>query len=297
MNNVGTLLNWSITVDSSVNTFQVQYGAPMDQNADAVGDQNPLTTSITALTPGDVYAVPTPQPNVPVTFSTAASILSPPFNQNTLPLIVSGPQLVAQTSSTPGTSVPGGNGNNLVTDGTVSSMNVTFDRPMQVSTFTPGQVLGIMGPTGSLTAPQDFPSDFIGQAIPAATSAGAGTLDSTLTVASTDDTFLIQDISVQINAAFPTDSALTAVLVAPDGTKIPLFSGVGGTGANFVNTVFNDSATTSIAAGTAPFTGTFRPEYPLNPTDTLTSLDGTAADGIWHLHADQHPDGCHRHAR
>ena len=283
MNNVGTLLNWSITVDSSVNTFQVQYGAPMDQNADGVGDQNPLTSSITGLTPGDVYAVPTPQPIAPVTFSTAASILSPPFDQNTLPLIVSGPQLVAQTSSTPGTSVPGGNGNNLVTDGTVSSMNVTFDRPMQVSTFTPGQVLGIMGPTGSLTAPQDFPSDFIGQAIPAATSAGAGTLDSTLTVASTDNTFLIQDISVQINAAFPTNSALTAVLVSPNGTTIPLFSGVGGSGANFVNTVFNDSATASIASGTAPFTGTFRPEYPLNPTDTLTSLDGTAADGVWHL--------------
>ena len=122
----------------------------------------------------------------------AASILSPPFNQNTLPLIVPGPQVVAQTSSTAGHAVPGGNGNNLVTDGTVSSLNVTFDRPMQVSTFTPGQVLADHGPDRLAHGPQDFPSDFIGQAIPAAaTSTGAGTLDSTLTMPSYDGTFLI----------------------------------------------------------------------------------------------------------
>ena len=282
MNNVGNLLSWSISVDSSLPTFQVQIGAPMDQNADGTPDQNPLTNPFQGTTPGDVYAVPTPQPSVPVLYTDAASILSPPFNQNTLPLIVSGPQLVAQSSSTPGTSVPGGNAGNLVTDGTVSSMNVTFDRPMQVSTFTPSQVLGIMGPTGSIMDPQSFPSDFIGQSIPAANAAGSGTLDSTLTVPSSGGTFLVQDITVQITAAFPTDSAFTAVLVAPNGTTIPLFSGVGGTGANFINTVFSDSASSSIALGSAPFTGTYLPEYPLNSA-TLSSLQGMVADGVWHL--------------
>ena len=36
----------------------------MDQNANGTTDQNPLTTAegYTGLTPGDVYAVPTPQP-------------------------------------------------------------------------------------------------------------------------------------------------------------------------------------------------------------------------------------------
>ena len=65
-------------------------------------------------------------------FFGAASILSPPFNQNTLPLIVPGPQVLS-------TSVPGGNGanGNLITDGTTSTLSVTFDRPMQASTFTP----------------------------------------------------------------------------------------------------------------------------------------------------------------
>ena len=39
---------------------------------------------------------------------------------------------------------------------------------MQVSTFTPGQVLQIMGPAGSVSGPQYFASDSVGQTIPAA---------------------------------------------------------------------------------------------------------------------------------
>ena len=68
----------------------------MDQNADGTPDQNAVTTLFTGLTPGDVYAAPTPQPTVPITFLGAASILHPPFNQNTLPLIVPGPQILAR---------------------------------------------------------------------------------------------------------------------------------------------------------------------------------------------------------
>jgi hypothetical protein len=129
----------------------LRLGDPMDQNADGTVDQNPLTTPFTGLTPGDVYAVPAPQPLTPVTFSKAAYtggvntggyILSPPFNQNTLPLIVPGPQVLS-------TSVPSGTGtDNLITNGTTSTLNLTFDRPMQVSTFTPAQIVQIMGPTG-----------------------------------------------------------------------------------------------------------------------------------------------------
>ena len=62
-----------------------------------------LLDGFTGLTPGDVYAVPTPQLTAPITFTTAQSILSPPFNQNTLPLIVPGPQIAAtQAVSTSG---------------------------------------------------------------------------------------------------------------------------------------------------------------------------------------------------
>src|SRR5262249_45913370 len=107
---------------------------PMDQNADGTSD----------LTPSDVYSVPAPAAG-------AAGILSPRFNLNTLPILVPGPQVLS-------TSVPGGNAGagNLITDGTTSTMDVTFDRPMKVSTFTPGQVAQIMGPAGSISGPQYF---------------------------------------------------------------------------------------------------------------------------------------------
>ena len=137
----------------------LQTGAAMDQNADGTSDENPLTTPFTGLTPGDVYAVPTPQPthagHVLGHFQhhgTTASF-SPPFNQNTLPLIVPGPQVAS-------TSVPAGSGSdNLITNGTTSTLNVTFDRPMQVSTFTPSQVLADHGPDRLDLGPQYFPRE------------------------------------------------------------------------------------------------------------------------------------------
>ena len=204
-------------------------GDPMDQNADGTPDENAVTTLYTGLTPGDVYAVPTPQPVVPTTFLGALSILHPPFDENTLPLTVPGPQVLS-------TSVPNGSGSdNLVVDGSVNSLSVTFDRPMQVSTVTPGQVLQIMGPTGSISGPQYFPSDVqTGQAI-------SGVLDSTVTVPSFGGTFTIADITVSLTAAFSPDSDLSAVLIAPGGQEVPLFSGVGGTGSNFINTVLDDA--------------------------------------------------------
>ena len=179
---------------------------------------------------------------------------------------------------------------NLLTDDTTSQYDVTFDRPVQASSFTPSQVLQITGPTGSVLSPQTFGSTSIDQNIPAATTAGAGTLDSTLTVDS-DDTLEIADITVTLTIASPADGELTAILVAPNGDTIPLFSAVGGTSdLGFVNTTFDDSVLTPITAGTAPFTGSFHPEYSALPTGvtTLTDLEGMIADGTWKLDQRHH---------
>jgi len=51
---------------------------------------------------------------------------------------------------------------------------------------------------------------------------------------------------------------------SPAGTEVILSSRRGGTGANYINTFFNDSAANPISGGTAPFTGSFRPESPLS---------------------------------
>ena len=63
--------------------------------------------------------------------------------------------------------MPDGSGSdNLITNGTTSTLDVTFDRPMQVSTFTPSQVLQIMGPTGAISGPQFFSEGSVDQQIP-----------------------------------------------------------------------------------------------------------------------------------
>jgi hypothetical protein len=51
----------------------------------------------------------------------------------------------------------------------------------------------------------------------------------------------------------------------------------GGTGQNFIGTIFSDSAAISINEGSAPFTGTFRP---INP---LSHLNGMSMEGNWVL--------------
>ncbi|MEO1618838.1 MAG: proprotein convertase P-domain-containing protein, partial [Planctomycetota bacterium] len=83
------------------------------------------------------------------------------------------------------------------------------------------------------------------------------------------------EVNLDITHTFVSD--LTIELVAPDGTAVTLADGVGGFGDNFVDTTFDDSATTSINEGSAPFTGVFRPEEPLS---NLLDLD---ANGTWNL--------------
>ena len=275
-NTGGSLVQWSVSIASNRSELSLQFGDAMDQNADGTTDENPLNTTeypngYAGLTPGDIYAVPTP--NLPsniatsffgvtttgsasvtdiastsglfdgepisgagipsgttieavnnpnsitlsavavltgldvltvqpvVTYNSVDSILDPVLgsNANTLPLIVSGPQIL--TTQAVGTAGEVSSGTaNLISDDSTSQLNVTFDRPVQVSSFTPSQVLSIMGPTGSILAPQTFGSTSIDQAIPAATATGSGTLDSTLTVNS-DNTLRIADITVTLAIA------------------------------------------------------------------------------------------------
>jgi subtilisin family serine protease/subtilisin-like proprotein convertase family protein len=91
---------------------------------------------------------------------------------------------------------------------------------------------------------------------------------------------LIRDINVRINLTHTFVSDLDITLIAPDSTEIVLASGVGANGDNFTNTIFDDSATISIVAGNAPFTGTFRPAQP------LSNFNGLSLDGTWTLKID-----------
>jgi subtilisin-like proprotein convertase family protein/sugar lactone lactonase YvrE len=112
--------------------------------------------------------------------------------------------------------------------------------------------------------------------------AGKGPIDIPLSFGPED--FLIQKATVQLNISAPNDPALSAVLISPDGkTMIPLFTGVGnnGTHQNFSNTVFDDTASTPIQLGIAPFNsvqfGPFQPQEPLAQLNNLPSA------GVWTL--------------
>lgn len=144
--------------------------------------------------------------------------------------------------------------------------------PMQVALSTSGGpatvpvglTTGTAGPFAAYDA-IDLP-----RAIP-----DGGTVSSTLSVPSAGR---IKALRVRIGELDHTyDADLRLVLVAPDGTSVVLAEGNGGSGDNFVGTVFDATATTRIGSGRAPFTGTFRPR------GDLRTLVGRQLQGDWQL--------------
>ena len=300
-------------------------GSLMDQNGNA--------------TPGqatDFFAMPTPTGN---------TAFSAPYNPQTLPLSIPGPHLV-NTFSTASGAVAGA-ADNLVLNGTVSSIDVTFDRNMNPATISGADVLRIQGPAGLVNglftmvpdptaAPASnpdpayprtykitFPTQFLsgtytvtlassitsesGYALDTNMNAGIdklrGTTSSTPVplVVSANDTpkviqpgqtltstitlnqdFVIQNETLQLNITYPNDPNLTATLIAPDGTQIVLFSNLapsGGT-ANFTNTIFDDTASTPIGNGSAPYTGRFIAADPLGVLTGSSALNGPTGTPI-----------------
>ncbi len=100
------------------------------------------------------------------------------------------------------------------------------------------------------------------------------TITSTIEIA---DAGLIRDLDLRLDITHTYVGDLNAFLIAPNGTRISLFDRIGGSGQNFTNTRFDDEAATSINSGTAPFSGTFRPDEP------FTALDNMSITGTWTL--------------
>ena len=66
-------------------------------------------------------------------------------------------------------------------------------------------------------------------------------------------------------------------MIGPGNTRVELFTDVGGNGVNFSGTTLDDEAGTAITGGSAPFTGSFRPEGDLSAFDVLFT------EGTWTL--------------
>ncbi len=135
--------------------------------------------------------------------------------------------------------------------------------------FTTGTIVSSNYSTGNISVPiPDSPAPAIN--IP-------------LTVA---DVMTLTDVNVSFRLDHTFDGDLTIALVHPDNTVIPLVTNRGSSGVNFgtgtldcagVPTVIDDQAAVAIAAGSAPFAGTFRPESP------LSALNGKPSNGTWNL--------------
>ncbi len=89
---------------------------------------------------------------------------------------------------------------------------------------------------------------------------------------------IIEKVIVTIgNITHTFDGDLDIYIIHPDLTEVELSTDNGSTEDNYIDTVFDDEATTPITSGTAPFTGTFRPE------GNLSDFIGKNAQGVWKL--------------
>ena len=127
-----------------------------------------------------------------------------------------------------------------------------------------------------------YPSSDIPKAI---SSSGTPTVTSIINVPASADT--ITDVNITLDITHSWDDDLDITLIHPDGTRIELSTDNGGSNDHYTNTAFDQQAATSITSGSAPFTGTFRPE------GNLDSLNGKTATGNWTLeiHDDANNDG------
>ncbi len=101
------------------------------------------------------------------------------------------------------------------------------------------------------------------------------TIQSTIDV---NDHLTISDVDVYLADLKHTyDRDLKIQLTSPVGTTVLLSNRRGGSGDNYINTVFDDEASAAVSAAAAPFSGRFRPESP------LSAFDGQDMFGLWTL--------------
>ena len=131
------------------------------------------------------------------------------------------------------------------------------------------------------SVPVSIPVGAPGPVEPFTTSPGAPIPDNTPAGVSSDLVVAgvgpLTDLDVRLNVTHPFTGDLKVTVTSPQGTTVTLVQNRGGAGDNFSGTIFDDEAATAIAAGAAPFSGSFRPEQP------LAAVDGQNANGTWTL--------------
>ncbi len=99
----------------------------------------------------------------------------------------------------------------------------------------------------------------------------------TLSDINVPNNFIFADLNVTINIDHTYVEDLNIKLISPSGIEVLLCDGVGGSGNNFTNTYFDDSAADPISSGTAPFIGSYQ------PIGNLSDFVGENMQGDWTL--------------
>ena len=89
----------------------------------------------------------------------------------------------------------------------------------------------------------------------------------------------ITDVNVTVNITHPWIGDLELILISPEGTQITLVESRFDEGDNYTNTVFDDEAVLNFSAGSAPYTGSFKPQ------NSLELFNNENSFGEWILKA------------
>jgi subtilisin-like proprotein convertase family protein len=151
---------------------------------------------------------------------------------------------------------------------TVTTDDGTFTVPLPLSSGTPSATTTRFDNNTSVPIPE------------------VGTVESAIEVSGLSGAIGKVRVSLHLNHTF--DGDLRIGLVAPDNTVVFLALNRGAAGDNYgtacspdsSRTTFDDDAATPIAAGVAPFVGTFRPDQLLS---TYKGKLGSAVNGTWRL--------------
>lgn len=174
----------------------------------------------------------------------------------------------------------GGSGSDQQSTGAYNlrlSVKLAADDTVSYTYFTPSPA---PPPGTDVFATSNAPASLSTLIPPNAPTQTAGTTTAFITIA---DSRQILDLNVRLRLTHSADSDLTISLISPPtssqpgGREIVLVDRRGTNGANFINTVFDDEASSSITTASAPFTGVFRPEQ------SLGGFDGLSGAGLWTL--------------
>lgn len=98
-----------------------------------------------------------------------------------------------------------------------------------------------------------------------------------------DESVIIGDLNVQLSITHSSTEQLDGYLISPDGQRIELFAGVGGSDDHFDRTVFDDEAQDDITRSRPPFRGDFQPGAIAKRQPGLGSFKGKNLQGVWQL--------------